>query len=192
MIFAFMGEYKSGKDYLCDRLVQTQGAMRLSFSDEVRQLATELFPWLPFHISAEQKDVPYKHEQNPNNLTPRQIWLLCGKVRDVDPHFFVNKFIEHNDVILDRCFRSDNLFVITDFRTPQEWDFLRASDIPVVKVEREDRTGLIPSDFEEYVRRFTDYTAKFINRMNGTDDFDKFYDYFRKQYLEPQSTYRPF
>lgn len=187
MIFAFMGEYKSGKDFLCDHLVQTQGALRLSFSDEVRQLATDIFPWLPFDISAEEKDVPFKHEQNPNNLTPRQIWLLCGKVRDVDPHYFVNKFIEHNDAILDQCFRDDNLFVITDFRTPQEWDFLRSAMIRVVKVEREDRTGLPPNDFEEYVRKFTGYTTKFINRMNGTDDFDKFYTQFRDSYLEPQA-----
>ena len=181
MIVAFMGEYKAGKDYLCEHLAKTQGAVRLSFSDEVRRLATELFPWLPFNISPEQKDKPFKHEQNPNNLTPREIWLTVGKVRDVDPYFFVNRFIEYNDAELDRCFRDDNLFIITDFRTPQEYDFLRCSCIPIIKIDREDRSGLPPSEFEEYVRQFTGYNSRFINRMNGVDEFDDFFKQFRKE-----------
>lgn len=172
-----MGEYKSGKDYFCDHLVKTQGAVRLSFSDEVRHLATQLFPWLPFDISAEQKDVPFKHKQNIHNLTPRQIWLTVGKVRDVDPFYFVDRFIERNDDILDQCFRKDNLYIITDFRTSNEWLFLLSTRIPVIKIERENRDGLIPSDFEEYVRNFNHYSSRFVNRMNGVEEFD---DYFRK------------
>lgn len=181
MIVAFMGEYKSGKDYFALHLANTQGAVRLSFSDEVRRLATKLFPWLPFHITPEQKDVPFKHEQNPNNLTPRQIWLTVGKVRDVDPHYFVNEFIATNDAILDQCFRKDNLYIITDFRTPQEWDFLHASGIPIMKIKLNDRTGLPPSDFEEYVRQFKHYDALFINHKNGTDEFDEYFKDFHAE-----------
>lgn len=187
MIFAFMAEYKSGKDHFTDHLVKTQGAHRLSFSDEVRRLSHQLFPWLPFDVSPEEKDKPFKHENNPNNLTPRQIWLTVGKVRDVDPFYFVNSFIENNDNILDECFRSDRLNVITDFRTPQEWRFLDLANIPVVKIEREDRTGLPPSDFEEYVRNFNGYDMKFINKMDGTDEFDKFFEKFKFQYLLEQT-----
>lgn len=171
-----MGEYKSGKDHFALHLAETQGAIRLSFSDEVRRLATQLFPWLPFHISPEEKDVPFRHERNPHNLTPRQIWLTVGKVRDVDPFFFVNKFIDTHDLILDHCFRQDNLYIITDFRTPQEWYFLQSCRIPVIKIERENRNGLVPSDFEEYVRQFQGYDFKFINRMNGVEEFDEFFN----------------
>jgi hypothetical protein len=175
MIVAFMGEYKSGKDFFCDHLVATRGAVRLSFSDEVRRLASQIFPWLPMDITPEQKDLPFVHPQNPNNLTPRQIWLTVGKVRDVDPHFFVHKFEDNNWNALDECYNPDKLFIITDFRTPQEWEFIQDVGIPVLKIERESRDGLPPSDFEQYVREFKDYDQLFINRMNGTAEFDRFF-----------------
>lgn len=179
MIVAFMGEYKSGKDYFAEHLIKTRQAKRLSFSDEVRRLAHQIFPWLPMDITPEQKDVPFKHPLNLNNLTPRQIWLTVGKVRDVDPFYFVNKFAESNESILDVCFAPDNLFIITDFRTPQEYWFLSQDPhIPIIKIERESREGLPPSDFEEYVRKFQGQNATFTNRMNGTDEFDEFFRQF--------------
>jgi hypothetical protein len=186
MIFAFMGEYKSGKDYFAEYLAKTQGAVRLSFSDQVRVLANQLFPWLPVYVSPENKDQPFTHPNNPNNLTPRDIWLVAGKVRDVDPNFFVNQFIETHDHILDQCFRKDNLYIITDFRTPNEWDFLKAARIPVIKIELEDRSHLPPSDFEEYVRQFQDYDAYFLNSMNGTSEFDEFFNAFKDNYARKQ------
>lgn len=176
MIFAFMGEYASGKDYFCDWLVKTQNAVRLSFSDEVRRLASQIFPWLPFDVSPEQKDVPFYHECNPNRLTPRQIWLTVGKVRDVDPHYFVQQFVKvHDKILYDDSTRKDSLYIITDFRTPQEWQFINALRIPVIKIERENRDGLVPSEFEEYVRQFEGYDFKFINKMNGAEEFDDFF-----------------
>lgn len=179
MIIAFMGEYASGKDYFCEWLVKTQGAKRLSFSDEVRRLANQIFPWLPVDITPEQKDVPFVHPSNPQNLTPRQIWLTVGKVRDVDPFYFVNKFEENHENIMDHCFAPDNLYIITDFRTPQEYWFLSQDPpIPIIKIMRESREGLPPSDFEEYVRNFHGQNATFINRMNGTDEFDEFFRQF--------------
>lgn len=184
MIVAFMGEYKSGKDFFCDHLVKTQGAQRLSFSDEVRRLASQIFPWLPMDITPEQKDVPFVHPKNINNLTPRQIWLNVGKVRDVDPYYFVDQFIINNDVVLDQCFHPDKLFIITDFRTPQENEFLKSDPrFLVLKIERENRNGLPPSDFEEYVRTFQDYHAKFINRMNGIEEFDAFFKSFKESHV---------
>lgn len=182
MIFAFMGEYKSGKDYFAEHLAKTQGAFRLSFSDEVRVLANTLFPWLPVYVSPEDKDKPFDHPNNPNGLTPREIWLTAGKVRDVDPDYFVNQFIERNDLILDRCFNQHELFIITDFRTHNEWRFLRDEGIPVIKIELEDRSHMPPSDFEQYVREFQAYDAWFMNSLNGTDEFDSFFQAFKDKY----------
>jgi hypothetical protein len=179
MIVAFMGEYKSGKDFFCNHLTRTHGAIRLSFSDEVRRLANQIFPWLPMDITPEQKDIPFIHEHNPNNLTPRQIWLTVGKVRDVDPFYFVNQFVDSNECVFDHCFAPDNLYIITDFRTPQEyWLLSQDPPIPIIKIERESREGLPPSDFEEYVRNFYGQNATFINRMNGTEEFDEFFSQF--------------
>lgn len=167
-----MGEYASGKDYLCNRLVETYGATRLSFSDEVRRLAAQIFDWLPFDFSPEIKDKPFKHPKNTYNLTPRQIWLLVGKVREVTPSYFVDAFLQ-NQMPLD-VFSKDKLYIITDFRTSDEWNMIKQLAIPVIKIERESREGLIPNAFEEFVRMFNEYDVRFINNMNGTEEFDKF------------------
>ncbi len=176
MIITFMGERKSGKDYFTEFLVREYGATRLSYSDEVRHLAVKIFPWLPFDFDPAVKDLPFIHPKNPNNLTPRQIWVnVVGKVRDVNPNYFVETFEERNAVPLQQMHRIDRLYVITDFRTPQENTFQKKHKIPVIKIEREDRTGIAPDAFEEYVRQFTDYNAVFKNRMNGTSEFNAFF-----------------
>lgn len=185
-----MGEYKSGKDFFTDYLVEKEDAVRLSFSDEVRRLATEIFPWLPFHITPEQKDVPYIHSQNPNKLTPRQIWLTVGKVRDVDPYFFVNKFSKRHEYLWDEFHDDSRLYIITDFRTPNEWDFIQAEQIPVLKIELNDRTGMPPSDFEEFVRQFKYYDSLFINHKDGTEKFDEHFRKFREQIATQSRNYR--
>lgn len=174
MILSFTGEKKSGKDYLCDFMVQEYGAIRLSFSDEVRRLAVSIFKWLPFDFDPSIKDDPYPHPKNVYNLSPRQIWLLVGKVREVTPTYFVDAFEENNKPLLAQKDRADRLFIITDFRTPQEWAYIKRERIPVIKIEREDRTGIEPDPFEEFVRNFQDYNALFKNRMNGTAEFNRF------------------
>lgn len=175
MILSFMGERKSGKDFLCDFLVREYGAVRLSFSDEVRRLAVKVFPWLPFDFDPAVKDKPFIHEKNPFGLTPRDIWLLVGKVREVNPKYFVEAFEENNQIFLEQRHRQDRLYVITDFRTPDEEVFLDRYRIPVVKIEREDRTGIQPDSFEQFVREYKKYNRLFINRMNGTSEFNTFF-----------------
>lgn len=176
MIICFMGERKSGKDFLTDFLVREYGAVRLSFSDEVRHLAVKVFNWLPFDFDPSIKDQPYHHEKNPNNLTPRNIWVdVVGKVRNVTPNYFVEEFEKRNAIPLQQMHRTDRLYVITDFRTPEEWILLKKHNVPIIKIEREDRTGIAPDAFEEYVRQFTDYNTLFKNRMNGTAEFNAFF-----------------
>jgi hypothetical protein len=180
-IIAFCGEYASGKDYLCDHLVKTQNAARLSFSDEVRRLTRKTHPWMPFDFDPKVKDLPFIHEKNPLGLTPREIWLNVGKVRNVEPNYFVNAFVDHIGTCgVDHYINRDRLYIITDFRTPEEWVYLRTNKIPVIKIERADRSGYPPNAFEDFVRNFVEYNARFINHMNGTDEFDTFFRGFLK------------
>lgn len=177
-VFAFAGERKSGKDYLADYLFDEYGVLRLSFSDEVRRISDFAFPWLDsFHVTPEDKDLPLQHPLNTFGLTPRQIWLLVGKLREqVEPGLFVRQFERFQLEKAIHC--PHNLFVITDFRTPQEYDFLKAHNIPVIKIVREDRTGIDPCDFEDYIRNFSDYAALFTNKMDGTAAFHTFFEEF--------------
>jgi hypothetical protein len=106
--------------------------------------------------------------------------LLAGKVRDVTPSYFVDSFVERYN--LENLHRNKEIYIITDFRTPDEWDLLQKYNIPVIKLELEDRGDRPPSAFEDYVRRFKDYDAKFINKLNGTEEFDAFFERFLNDY----------
>lgn len=179
MIIAFCAEKRSGKDYFCQDLVEKYGATRLSFSDEVRRLAHKVFPWFPEVIPDEMKDKPFIHPNNPNGLTPRDIWLLVGKVRDVEPDYFINSFARNNLSEIHEGLNVDSkLYIITDLRTPQEWGWLKDNDIPVIKIVRQNRDGLIPDPFEEFVRNFEEYTEKFEHNMDGVRGFEIFFDRF--------------
>lgn len=178
MIIAFTGEWGSGKDFLTDHLVNTQNAIRLSFSDQVRRLAVSVFPWLPFHFDPSIKDSTFVHELNPNGMTPREIWLLIGKVRDVTPSYFLDSFL--TDPLVQRALDPMNptLYIITDLRTEQEYDWVKSNKIPLIKIELEERIGMPESKFEEFVRNIKDADGFFINKLDGTDRFDRFFNRF--------------
>lgn len=175
MIVAFTGERKSGKDYLTNVLVKTSGATRLSFSDEVRYLTTEIFPWMPFDFHPKVKDEPFIHINNPNNLTPRDVWLLLGQVRNVDGDYFVKRFAKRREWEMKHGMSSSELYIITDLRTPQEYEIIKKYNIPIVKIELANRDGIMPDPFEKWVRDFKDYDSLFINNMNGSSEFESYF-----------------
>lgn len=177
---AFIGERKSGKDFFVEHLMDTNlNVKRLSFSDEVRHIACSIFDWLPFDFSPETKDLPFIHPSNPNNLTPRQIWLLVGQMRNIEGELFVRKFDMRYDLEdIQSGILGDKLHIITDFRTLQEYDLIKKHNIPIIKLQLADRSGIDPCSFEDYVRDFTDYDALFVNNKNGTAEFDVFFKEF--------------
>lgn len=176
---AFMGERQSGKDYLAAHLAKKYGVRRLSFSDEVRRLAQKMFPWMDFDYPPELKDQPLDHPENPKAWTPRQLWLHAGKVRDIDGAYFVRRFAENQ---LPAAREVGGIQVITDFRTPEEWEFLKENRVPVIKILC-DRTNIEDHPFEEYTRQFQNQTASFYNNKTGTEGFDVFWAWFAKKHL---------
>ncbi|ACV50253.1 putative deoxynucleotide monophosphate kinase [Delftia phage PhiW-14] len=149
-VLCLCGERQRGKDYLTALLGRKFGATRLSFSDEVRRLAGDLHPW--FDPWEEQyKERVYPAIENVNNLTGREILLSAGRIRDVDPAYFVKKFMAHQ--LPHVLAEPDRLFVITDFRTPDEYaGFLEPNGIPTLKVTRD--MDDLPHPFEEWIRQF--------------------------------------
>lgn len=178
-IIALCGERKSGKDFFCEHLERVEeGVQRLSFSDEVRRLACELHPWLPFYFSPEEKDKPFLHPNNPRRLTPRDIWLNVGKVREVEPDYFVKRFKTEQYEQFD-----GKMGIITDFRTPEEYAFLKEAGIPIFKIVRVNREGIEPCLFEAYIRSFDKFDDIFYNHLDGTDAFMQFWTSVKGAYI---------
>lgn len=166
-LIALTGERGVGKDHLTDVAVKTIGAVRLSFSDEVRRIAYAIFPFLPNYTA--DKNAPIIGEPtNPGNLSWRDIVKMVGKLcRSVDPAFFVKAFIKNQySLVLEA--EDDTLFLITDLRTEDEWNFLQSVNCPVVKLLAE--TGLEPDDFEQWTRDFTDFVVSFSNHFQLEDE----------------------
>jgi hypothetical protein len=167
-----------GKDYLASILVKEHNAVRLSFSDEVRNLAQVMFPWFNAYMPDEQKDKVYEHPNNTTGATGRDIILVAGKVREVDSKYFVRAFIKNQMPAV--IANPERLYVITDFRTEDEYEeLLKPLDVPIIKVER--KSGLAPHPFEEYIRGFNDFHATFNNCLDGTGPFLDFFKHFAEQ-----------
>lgn len=181
-LIALCGERRRGKDHFTKHLVEKFGAVRLSFSDEVRRLADDIFPWLDsFNIDESLKDTPLKSIYNPNNLTPRDIWKLVGKVRDVHPQFFVKRFLENQ---YRQVIQSPNtLFIITDLRTPDEIDyFIKPFSVPTLKIISPTADGIYEHDpFETFIKEY-ETDELFVNHMNGNDEFDVYFKQVAEKY----------
>lgn len=190
-MIAFTGERGSGKDYFCELLQRECEVTRLSFSDELRILATKVFPFMELEYPPELKDKPLIHPENPNGLSPRDIWKTLDAVRQVDPAYFVHRFCEgqfHKYVKMVpkdtnlKAVHPSSFSIITDLRTPAEYAFLKEWDIPIIKIELEDRSGLTPDPFEEFVRQFKDYQARFVHGKQGEAGFLDFWKQFLQTY----------
>ncbi|QJT71476.1 hypothetical protein GR28A_00188 [Vibrio phage vB_VcorM_GR28A] len=184
-LLVLTGWRRVGKDKITERIVErgVKGyarVQRLSFSDMLRLLANDIFPWCPVNPSDEEKDKPILHPDNVLNLSPRQVWLRLAddndaSLRKVDPDILVKRFDTLNRrTILDN---PDVLFIITDWRTENEEKWLAGlSSIMDYYVARicDDRTeeerrnqGLAPNDFEAKIDHFR---VHFEYEHNRTDE----------------------
>lgn len=176
------GERRRGKDYLTKGLIEEFGAIRVSFSDEVRRTAALLFPWFPaFDISDDEKDQVFVHPYNTQNATARDILLMAGKVRDVDGRYFVRNFIDNQFVNV--LANPDKLYVITDFRTRDEYEgFLEIMKVPTIKILKDvDKDKYPDHPFEDYIRAFNKQQAAFFNSLPGTKAFVEFFKVFAQE-----------
>lgn len=143
-VIVHTGRKGCGKDYLVQRLIErgVEGlgftrAIRLSFSDELRILAHEIFPWCPLDPTPEEKEQVIDHPDNILGLTPRGVWKRLAddndpSLRKVDPKVLVNRFIKRWDHVIQE--NPQNLYLITDWRTPQETDYIMSRGWPRVRI----------------------------------------------------------
>lgn len=176
---AFCGKKRSGKDFLLEGLISEMGGerlvRRLSFSDGLRDIAHTIYPWLPARIPDDWKDVPFVHPKNPLNLTPRQIWLHLGNdtgLRYVQPDIFLDIFIRNCIPLVETYPQVD--FVISDVRTPQEYDWIKANQIKLIRISRADRKGIVEDKLEDFIDEMQP-DHDFINNFDGVEPFLNFY-----------------
>ena len=130
-LIVLTGTSEAGKDYLLQKLQQEglvgySEIVRRSFSDQLRDLSTSIFPWLPNETSQEFKNNPFDHPQNDNKLSPRDIWKRVAEcVRGVEDGIFATRLASCLVADYEDYDITETLFVITDLRSHPEYEVLQ-------------------------------------------------------------------
>lgn len=126
-VIALFGRSESGKDFLAKKLIE-EGYVRVSFSDELKCIASSIFPWLPKDFESHRKNMPYECEDNVENLSPREIWKNIDFLREIDPLVFVRGAM----MKVQQLIEDGRDVVITDVRKQHEYDAIK--DISTKKI----------------------------------------------------------
>lgn len=170
-MIALTGISGSGKDYLVSYLVNELGYTRVSFSDQLKEIAHIIFPWF-------EKDYPPMIKEQPLNITtqtgefieftPRQIWLKLNSLREIENFIFI-RMLEDKIKSMDT-----NKIVISDIRPQIEWDWCRKMGFKTIYIEPL-KNIYEPNDFDNQVLGYkeqADYV--FENDFTGLNKFKKF------------------
>lgn len=178
-IVALVARKRCGKDTLADVLGREYGAHKLSFSDGVRAITNDLFPWVPSEVPDAIKDNVVDHPANVRGMTYREIWRTVDHLRaNVDPLLFINWFRENQ---LDMALKNPSLcFVIARVSTPEEFALLKSLGIKTVRIIRKDMTGVDLDPFEDYLST-AQVDHEFVFDIN--DGAEPFLEFFREDVL---------
>lgn len=178
-IVALVARKRCGKDTLADVLGQEYGAHKLSFSDGVRAITSDLFPWVPSEVPDSIKDNVVSHPANVRGLTYREIWRTVDHLRaNVDPQLFINWFRDNQ---LQMAVNNPSLsFVIARVSTAEEFELLKSLGIKTVRIIRKDMTGVDLDPFEDYLST-APVDHEFVFDIN--DGSEPFLEFFREEVL---------
>lgn len=171
MKIAMTGISGAGKDYLVDHLVKNYGYARLSFSTQLKRLASIIYPWLEEDYPPFEKEQPLNLQLDDETLithSPRDIWIHLNKLRDIDPKVFLRSLEDEM-----RSLDTDKI-VISDIRPQVEWDWCRENGFTSVYIDPSKKV-YEPNDFDSNIPGYADQADYiFTNNHNGTDEFDTF------------------
>jgi hypothetical protein len=161
LVVVLTGLKRSGKDYMLKRAQEAfdlRGVevIRLSFSDQLREICHYIFPWLPADIEESIKDVPFDHPKNIHRLTPREIWKRVADdntgICSIQPEVLVDFFNEKYSQILDDD-EDHRVYIISDLRKLSEYELVKTAQFPIIRITDPAYNGPI-DDVEKLIPLF--------------------------------------
>lgn len=155
------GRKLAGKDTLA-RGIFPMGYTRLSFSDQLKHICHQLFPWLALDYAQGDKDL--KQFRN-NTLSPRDIWLKMNVVTEIDHNILIRSLVgQMVEIGSDAEF-----FVITDLRKPGEYEWVKKQGYPIIKIiDGTGRADISEDPLEDFIDEIeADY--EFVNNKTTLD-----------------------
>lgn len=165
-LIAFTGRKTVGKDYLAEWLIAEYGAVRVSFSDNLKIIANKVFPWCEVYYPPELKEVPIYHPNNVYGKSPRDIWKHMDSLREIDPSVFVHQTRED---ITENLYTTASAIIVTDIRKQVEFDMVREMGGIIIRITGD---AFIDPDEWEIDTFFPNYD--FHHDKSGTEKFKQF------------------
>lgn len=156
LIIALCGKKGVGKDTLFNS-VSDQGFQRLSFSDQLKEICSDIFPWLALDYPQGEKDRK-QFEGKFGLLSPRDVWMAMNVITEIDENVLVSRLERQLHKYINA---GQRLFIITDLRKEEEHRWVKKNEIPIIKIH----------DFDT---RSEDAVEEYLEQIVG--DFD-FYNY---------------
>ncbi|CAH1570880.1 Adenylate kinase [Vibrio owensii] len=178
MRIAFMGISGSGKDFLSEHLINNENFTRLSFSDQLKKLSNQIYPWMEVNYQPEQKESPLNITLQTGEVithSPRDIWINLDHLRNIEEKIFIRMLEDEMSRLNESNPTMDNI-VITDIRSNSEFLWCQENRFTIVYVSRKNN-NYKKYDIDKYVmenREKADY--HFENDSNGLIEFKSFFE----------------
>ncbi|PCE68815.1 adenylate kinase [Salinivibrio sp. YCSC6] len=176
MKIAFMGVSGSGKDFLARYLIDEHDFIRLSFSDQLKELANHIYPWMEKDYFPEEKTLPINITLSTGESikhTPRDIWLHLNKLREIEDRIFI-RMLSEELINLEERYKENQNIIITDIRSNDEFIWCKNNGFIVIYIERSNN-NYEKYDIDKYINlNKTKADYQFINNEYGMGDFKTF------------------
>lgn len=164
---AFSGGDFAGKDTMLNLLSDYYHS--LSFSDGLKKIANDIFPWCNLDYPPEQKENSVIHINRDTgvNYTPRKVWETLDVLAQIDPEVFIRPVKE---LLWDIINSSVNKrVIIKDIRRPCELEFCKQQGFTIVFIQTDDERWLnkLENDnrliiqFRKVIEEYSDF--KYMN-----------------------------
>ena len=148
MIIAFSGKSRAGKTSAANYLVANYGFKKVSFAEELKEIAKSFYPFTQSELYGEFKDEKYKEL----DWTPREFLIRLGHfVRFHDTNYFVKAITG---------LPGSSNWVVDDLRFKNEAETLREKNATLIRIER----------YKKYLNNIVDASETEL------DDY-KYFDY---------------
>ncbi|WP_217538374.1 adenylate kinase [Vibrio metschnikovii] len=176
MKIAFMGVSGSGKDFLARYLIDEHNFIRLSFSDQLKKLASHIYPWMEKDYLPEEKTLPINITLSTGESikhTARDIWLHLNKLREIEDRIFI-RMLSEELINLEERYKETQNIIITDIRSNEEFIWSKNNGFIVIYIERSNN-HYEKYEIDKYInlnKPKSDY--KFRNNEDGMGNFKAF------------------
>ena len=141
---AFGGRKYSGKDTFTDILEAEYNFTPFSFSDQLKKVARQFFPFMQLDYPSEDKETKIVHTNldTGQEFTPRDIWQALDILPEIYPMVFVEMLKQEFITFVETC-RAHQInkamrVVIKDVRRPTELRYTKGQGYYLIYVDTDD------------------------------------------------------